>query len=43
MYNIVDLRTKEVVATCKSRKAARSKADRMDLIFGAIRYSVQYA
>lgn len=42
MYAIIDMRTKEIVATCKSRKLARSKADKMDMIYGAVRYSVHY-
>lgn len=43
MYNVIDIKNKEIVATCKTRKAARTKADKLDMIYGAIRYSVQYA
>jgi hypothetical protein len=42
MYAIIDIRTKETVAICKTRKVASNKADKMDLAFGAIRYSVKY-
>jgi hypothetical protein len=41
MYQVIDLRTNQVVATRKSKTAARRLADKLDLEYGAIRYSVR--
>ena len=38
MYNIIDIRTGEVVAKRKSLKAASRKVDQLDLAYGACRY-----
>jgi hypothetical protein len=42
-YQVIDIRTNEVVATRSTRKAARRLADKLDLEYGAIRYSVKEA
>lgn len=39
-YQVVDNRTGQVISTHTSHKLARRKADRLDLEYGAIRYSV---
>lgn len=41
MYEVIDIKTKEVVATKKTRNAARRVADRKDLEYGAVRYVVR--
>ncbi len=41
MFRIIDQRTKTVVATRRTRSAARRKADALDLAYGAIRYYVE--
>ena len=40
-YQVIDIQTKQVVATCSTRKAASRKADKLDLAYGAIRYTVR--
>ena len=41
MYQIIDIKTKQVVATKATRKAASNMANRLDLQYGAIRYIVR--
>lgn len=41
MYQVIDIQTKQVIATKKTRIAARRLADRKDLAYGAIRYIVR--
>lgn len=40
-YQVIDNVTKAVQGTYATRKRARSRADKLDLQYGAIRYSVQ--
>jgi hypothetical protein len=40
-YQVIDTKTQTVVATCKTSKAARAKQDRLDLAYGAVRYTVR--
>ena len=40
-YQVIDNQTKLVMGTRKTRKAASRLADKLDLQYGAIRYSVQ--
>lgn len=40
-YQVVDLQTKQVIGTYGNRKAASRRADKLDLQYGAIRYSVR--
>ena len=42
-YKVIDNQTGKVMGTYSSRKAASRKADKLDLAYGAIRYSVQIA
>lgn len=42
-YDVVDLQTGVVIGTYATRKRARSKADKLDLIYGAVRYGVRPA
>lgn len=41
MYQIIDIQTKQVIATRATRIAARRLADRKDQAYGAIRYIVR--
>ena len=41
MYQVIDIQTKQIVATKSTRVAARRLADRKDLAYGAIRYVVR--
>ena len=41
-YHIIDTKTGLTVATASTRRAARRKADRLDLEYGAIRYAVRF-
>lgn len=40
-YKLFDTQTKEVIATYKNVKAARSARDRKNFDFGAVRYTVK--
>lgn len=40
-YQVIDIRTKQVVKTYADRKTARRAADRLDLQYGAVRYIVK--
>lgn len=40
-YQVIDTRTQTVVGTFKSKQAARNKRDRLDLAYGAVRYTVR--
>jgi len=40
-YDIIDIKTKLVIASRKTRSAATKFADRKDLEYGAVRYIVQ--
>lgn len=42
MYQVIDIKTGQVVATRSKRVAARRIADRKDLAYGAIRYLVKF-
>jgi hypothetical protein len=42
MYEIYDTHNRCTIATYKTRKAARTRADRLDNIYGAVRYTVRY-
>jgi len=41
MYNVIDNQTGRVVGTYSTMKRAYSKADRLDTIYGAVRYVVK--
>lgn len=40
-YVVIDLLTKTIVGRYLTRKTAIARADRLDLAYGAIRYSVK--
>jgi hypothetical protein len=40
-YNVIETSTKQIVATCASLQAARRKADKFDLQYGAVNHSVK--
>ena len=40
-YNVIDLHTKQVVGNYKTLKRASNRANKLDLKYGAIRYSVR--
>ena len=40
-YQVVDLLTKAVIMTTTSRTKARNKSDKLDNVYGAVRYSVR--
>lgn len=40
-YQVIDIQTKQVVASFSSKQAARNKRDRLDLQYGAVRYTVR--
>jgi thymidine phosphorylase len=40
-YIVIDIKTGETVAKCKTRQAARNKRDRLDTAYGAVRYAVR--
>ena len=40
-YQVIDRQTQKVVGTFKNKQAARNKCDRLDMQYGAIRYSVR--
>ena len=40
-YQVIDNRTQQVVGTFKKKQAARNKRDRLDMAYGAVRYSVR--
>lgn len=42
MYEVYDTHRREVVAVYKTRRLARNRADRLDMIYGAVRYTVRY-
>ena len=39
-YQVIDIQTKKVMGTYASRAAASRRADKLDLAYGAIRYTV---
>lgn len=41
MYHVVDTRTGDVVSRPMSARAARARADKLDAIYGAVRYSAR--
>ena len=41
-YNIFDCKTGQSIGTAKTLKAAHRKADRLDLTYGAARYTVRF-
>jgi len=41
-YQVIDIRTKQVVGTYASRKAASRRADTLDRAYGAVRYVVKF-
>lgn len=43
MYNVIDTQTGFMIGTYKTRSRATNKADKLDMIHGAVRYSVQLA
>jgi hypothetical protein len=43
VWLVIDLHTKCIVASCKTRKAASRSCDRRDLAYGAIRYTYRRA
>ncbi len=43
MYRVIDSQTKQVMGTYSTRARASRKADKLDLAYGAYRYSVQRA
>ena len=40
-FQVIDCRTGLVVGSFKSKQAARNKRDRLDLAYGAVRYTVR--
>lgn len=42
MYQVIDLHTKTIVGVYANRKRASSRANKLDLEYGAIRYSVRF-
>lgn len=42
-YQVIDTKTQAVVGTFSSKQAARSKRDRLDAAYGAVRYVVRAA
>lgn len=40
MYQVIDLQTKEVISTHRTRQQARRKADKLDWNYGAIQHAV---
>lgn len=40
-YQVVDGQTGYIVGTYTNRKRARAKRDKMDLIYGAVRYRIE--
>ena len=40
-FQVIDRRTGLVVGSFKSKQAARNKRDRLDLAYGAVRYTVR--
>lgn len=40
-YQIIDNQTKEIIGTYKTRKRATTRADKLDIKYGAIRYIVK--
>lgn len=41
MYQVIDRQTGAVVGTFKNKQVARNTRDRLDLQYGAVRYSVR--
>lgn len=41
VYQVIDRKTNTVVGTYDNRKAASRRADKLDLAYGAIRYTVR--
>lgn len=41
MWNVYDIKTGVVYANCKTKRAARAKADKLDQAYGAIRHSIR--
>lgn len=41
MYQVIDRQTQQVVATFKNKQAARNKRERLDMAYGAVRYTVR--
>lgn len=42
MYKIIDCKTSEVVGSYSDRKRAYSRANKLDLAYGAVRYTVRF-
>jgi hypothetical protein len=42
MYQVIDIKTKQVISAHKDRKQASRKADRLDLAYGAVRHVVRF-
>lgn len=40
-YQVIDSQTGAVVGSYQNKQAARNKRDRLDLVYGAVRYSVR--
>jgi hypothetical protein len=40
-YQVIDIQTKAVVGTYKTRAAASRRADKLDMAYGAVRYTVK--
>ena len=43
MYHVIDTRTGWVVRVCKTFRGAHRAADRLDAIYGGVRFGVQRA
>ncbi|CAB4168777.1 hypothetical protein UFOVP580_37 [uncultured Caudovirales phage] len=41
MYHVIDTRTGDVVSRPMSARAARARADKLDTIYGAVRYAAR--
>lgn len=41
VYQVIDCQTNTIVGTYDNRKAASRRADKLDLAYGAVRYTVR--
>lgn len=41
MYQIIDIQTKGIMGTYQTLRRAHARADKLDLIYGSVRYIVQ--
>lgn len=41
MYQVIDIQTKAIIGTYKTRQSASNRANKLDLQYGAVRYIVK--